>query len=927
MNKLKKIYYPILAVLLIALIVFSAISVKVNLSTPFISTSLARTNAEKIATAGNYDITDDLTSSSSSSDRYNVVSTINTITKDALKKYKTLYNSKGTSKTYVSGATSSNTDILLGQYVELDENEKEVKMYELAPAYYSTRITVDQADMDAIPNAKEKGFAKGMVFQNVLLYIPGTQTKSAITRSELANDFSFEIDEKKLADAVMMVAHYDSNVGDNGYTNNSATIGTMLALLDKIVNGEKSYKNDILMVFTDASYHNGLGLEFLMNSPEYTKIFSGVMGRVKSVAIFDNVGGVSTIVASQAKGSDTVSLFATAGDWYHSGSFSGDIASQNIGGKEFNAISGVSAIEILGLGNKSEITTKEALTDEVMGRIATVIGSFADKFGDAKLGALDNDAIVGYYSYVGLNFWFASYIAYIIGAIILALIGLIVWYLIIKKKAINPVKIGYGSAVSVLSVIATVATVTILYLLVVLILSLFGTVSLYAIGSIATDSVVFFIIALVVSLVLLALYNVLFKNVFKAKVLDVVKGNAWVVTFVALVACFAFPTYSYLFAGLAIAQCTVMLCSAIFKDKFKEKFGFDIERLALYGASAIILLPVVFAEALVVYSVSPAIFLPLVLSLVLVYAQSIVPYILIIKDLLGIESKKVAQETTEAPVKPALVSKNAIAFTSIFTVVAYACVLLVSVFTASNNGLVATQSTFCGKDAIYNNSFVYEYNDLNGKTSQSIFIKDLDLYTYMKNDLGDFKWDIQRNAYVLGDSTDASYLPIENDEYTPYYKISGEKTFKFNTGNLGKDIRLGDKSALTITFKTVKSADKISSVKLFADVTKTTSYEEFEVNGDEITLTVPAGYGSDLAVEVLAKSGDSYVPVVELNVKVSTIYVTGTLDKMGDLTGVFLKNDTMASLNSKYSNSEILNNIYSVFEYNYEGKDSIPQTK
>jgi hypothetical protein len=155
MNKLRKIYYPILAVLLIALIVFSAISVKVNLSTPFISTSLARTNAEKIATAGNYDITDDLTSSSSSSDRYNVVSTINTITKDALKKYKTLYNSKGTSKTYVSGATSSNTDILLGQYVELDENEKEVKMYELAPAYYSTRITVDQADMDAIPNAKE----------------------------------------------------------------------------------------------------------------------------------------------------------------------------------------------------------------------------------------------------------------------------------------------------------------------------------------------------------------------------------------------------------------------------------------------------------------------------------------------------------------------------------------------------------------------------------------------------------------------------------------------------------------------------------------------------------------------------------------------------------------------------------------------------
>ncbi|MBO5223924.1 MAG: M28 family peptidase [Clostridia bacterium] len=934
MNKLRKIYYPILAVLLVLLLVFSALSVTVNFSTPFISTSVARTNAEKIAKAGNYDLADDIQSSSSLGDRYKIVSAINTVIKNTLTaKYKNVYDTNGNSKTYTTGATSTLSSIVMGQYVVTDEDGKDEKKFELAPSYYSSRITVDQADLDAIDNYKEKGLYKGMMFQNIALYVPGSQTKSGLARSARPNDYTFSYDESKLADVVMMVAHYDSAVGDNGYINNSATIGTMLALLDEIVNGGKTYKNDIMMVFTDASYRNGLGLDFFMHSPEYSDIFDNALSRVKTVAIFDNVGEVSTIVASQAKGSDTVSVFATAGDWYHSGSFSGDIASVNIGTKEFDVVDGVSAIEILGIGNVSEITTASSLDNATLSRIATVIGSFTDRFGNADLGVLDSNATIGFYSYVGLNFWYASYVSYIIGAIILIIAGFTVWYLI-KKQTFSPTKVGFGAAVSALSVIATALSLLVVYLLAVLLLSLIGTVSVISIATLVTSNIWFFIIAFVLGLVLLTVYNVIFRKVFKVKALDVVRGNAWIVMLLAVVMCIVFPTYSYLFAGLALAQGASMLCTILFKDKFKSKFVFDIERLLPYGAFAVLLSPVVFAEAIVAYSVSPAILLPLILTLVFVYAQSVVPYVLIIKDLYGISALSSVAETsdgaTEAKKTP-IVSKKTVALTAMVTVIAYAVVLIVGLLCAQNNGLVATQSSFSGSDSIYNNAFIYEYNNVNGKKSTSILLKDQDLYTFMKNDLGEFQWNAQKGAYGISDDTDDSYLPVSSSSYVPFYKHSSSMLFKFGTDANGNDIRLGERPAMTITFKIVKAGDQITSVRLINNVGSLTStvgqsaskYEEIIVNGNEVTLTIPAGYGTDLGVEVFTKAKDKTRITVDLEVEVNAVYVAGNIDQMGDLASVAVENDVISALSTKYSNSEILNNIYFVFEYNYVGTTKV----
>ena len=935
MNKLKKIYYPILAILLVALMALSFFSVTLNFSTPYISTSLTKTNAIKIAQAGNYDITDDNSSSDYASDRYQITSAINTALKNSItKKYKNLYDTNGEVKTLTTAPSSSISDILMGQYVELDMNDNEIKKYELAPAYYSMRKTIDATDVSAIPNAQENGLIQGMIFQNIVLYIPGSQSKTAFTKTNNSNAFVY--DEESLADVAVLVAHYDSQVGDNGYVNNSLTVGAMLALVDEIINGEKTYSNDFLIVFTDGANHNGLGLDYFLNTDRYDNFFGNATDRIKSIAIFDAVGDVSTVTVTQAKGGDAISIFASTPLFSQAGSFSGDIASAVIDRKEFNTINGISAIEILGVGNKYDITTEESLTDERIEKVTSVLGAYAEKVGNVKLGTFDSNATVGYFTFVGIKFWFASYVAYILGALIIALAGVIAWY-VIKKNALDVKKVAVGSAVSALSVVATIATLAVLYCLTYLLLAGLGVVSVYAIATFMTDNIIYFLLAFVLGFILLTIYNKIFKNAFDAKSLSVAKGNAWVVMLIAAVLCFVFPTYSYLFAPLALLQGAFMLVSILCKDKFKAKYGFDIERLLGYGAAAILLLPIVFAESVVAYFASSTIFLPLILGIVLVYFQSIVPYLLIIKDLLGIKSKKDNSANNESVVNKTTksISKNTVIVGSLITLAFYTAAVVVGLLTSNLTGLASAQTKFDSANSIYNNAFIYEYINDNGTESKSIVLKDLDIYSYMRNDLGDFAWDYEKQAFVLSDNTQTTSLPTGDVAFIPFYQKDNSKLIKFGKNGNGDEIRFNNKAAMTITIKTKNASDTISKVRLVPDSTsiETTEdvdakkYLEYQVNGNEITLSIPAGVGKDVAVEVFAVSADAFVPGVELEVSVKSSYVSGTLDKKGDLVSVGLSNQVISSLSTKYSDSDIIDNIYFVFDYTYVGSLSVPTTQ
>jgi hypothetical protein len=316
--------------------------------------------------------------------------------------------------------------------------------------------------------------------------------------------------------------------------------------------------------------------------------------------------------------------------------------------------------------------------------------------------------------------------------------------------------------------------------------------------------------------------------------------------------------------------------------------------------------------------------------------QSIVPYVLIIKDLYGIAKK--TEEKTEIVAKnnkKPVISSKSVAIVSVITVVCYAIALVVGLLSVNYNGLTAAQSRFSGADGIYNNAFVYEYKNLNGKEEKSILLKDLDLYSHMKNDMGGFGWNADKQAFTVSDETSTTLLPTKSDIFVPYYKNKTSKLFKFGTDENGNAVRLGEKSAMTITFKIKNSGDKISKVRLVPNVSSLTTtegateskYVEYDVNGSEITLTVPAGYGSDLGVEVFATASQQHIPAIEIEVQVRQIYRVGTLDKMGELSSVYVNNEVISSLSSKYSSSDIIDNVYFVFDYTYVGSTSIPTVK
>lgn len=93
------------------------------------------------------------------------------------------------------------------------------------------------------------------------------------------------------------------------------------------------------------------------------------------------------------------------------------------------------------------------------------------------------------------------------------------------------------------------------------------------------------------------------------------------IALLAVIFCFAAPRVSYLFFVVAVLQLVVMLVTALTKDKFKAKFGFDMERLFLYVIPVILMMPVLCGELYLASAVTPAVILPLYLTMFTLYGR------------------------------------------------------------------------------------------------------------------------------------------------------------------------------------------------------------------------------------------------------------------------------------------------------------------
>ncbi len=930
MNKLKKIYYPILAVASVLLIAFAFVTTKVGVWSTDADVDAVRKYATTITDAGSHDIFDDSSTSVSSGNRGAVVSAIGKELRTIISsRYSALYNDGGNTVT-LSTATSGSSvrTMAIGKYTESTDDGSEEKT-ELAPVFYSNTVRLSAADVAKIPCAAEKGIMEGQRVQNIILYVPGENSKESVIFS-MGDITKFTLNSAKLekSDAIAVVTHYDSTIVDPGYVSNGVAIGSAIALFEEIVSEQRSFKNDIVFIFTDAHYSSEMGANAFMYADGYSSVFNNVRSRIKSIAYFDSVGDASTFVLSDVNvdGSGVASAVAGITAGAGSSSFAGFVHKKVSGTDALSPFDGIGAVSFLGIGDQ-KITSSADISDVAIRNVSGLMNRYVSKVGNLDGSRLTNGVNAAFFDYLGLTIWYADYAAYVVGGIIILLLAAVVT-LAVLKKTYSLQETGKGAAVSALSVLASAVVMCAVTLLSTLALFGFGVLDIHGIFSVVTSSLPVFLIALALGLTLTVVFNGVFKKIFAVKTPAIVRGNALIVALLGAVLSFACPDSAYLFGFVGLLSGIALLVNILCKQAFKNKYGKDIERLLLAGVAALLALPVLISDALVVYGMTNLYLLPLYLAAILLPLQSVLPFLGSIrfscrkKAAQQVDASKM-EEKTEQNASDEKKAKAVVVVPVLTSLVAFVAVICLGAFGYGADGRSNLQSRFDGYEQIYDNAIVYEYETKNGEVNQNFLIKDLDLYAYLKNAQG-FDWCSNKKAYALKDDTSAQNIPVIGSEDRKIYDqlASNANMFTFNN-------RIADDAKLTVTFKVANNSGKISKIRVLSSLgaysttvnMDTARYTEFAVNGTEFTVDLPAGYGIGLAIEVFGegKINESLI----LDVTTTEYLLCGTLNNMGDIGNVGTYNSGIAALQTEYSNDPLADNIFVNLIYKHTAQVSV----
>ena len=198
MKKFTKIYYVVVAVLAVLLVACSFLNVSMGAMTSSVSVETTKSYATALSNASVHDNYDDGFTTSLVNSRGLAVKEITTKLKASIaKKFDKLYlnNSSDPCVLGTSEYGDSKADFIRGEYSVTDEYGHTENKYELAPVYYSTPSPINVSDIERMPGVNVSDLFVGRRVQNVILYLPGTDTMNA-TRFE--NQVSIVSDTDKL---------------------------------------------------------------------------------------------------------------------------------------------------------------------------------------------------------------------------------------------------------------------------------------------------------------------------------------------------------------------------------------------------------------------------------------------------------------------------------------------------------------------------------------------------------------------------------------------------------------------------------------------------------------------------------------------------------------------------------------------------------
>ena len=713
-----------------------------------------------------------------------------------------------------------------------------------SPAPTVTRMTA--LPSGTLMSSKDAPMYVGAELTNIIAAIPSQKT---VENASGAN-----------SSAVIITVRYDSRSDTFGAGDNAAfaanAVQTLIDYAQRFAE-DKRLDNDLVVVFTeDIDYSYGAYAFF-----DAFKGLDDVVSRAKYGLNLDSFGNAGTLAITDASGAghDYLSAVArTSGSAFNSSIVSDSIQNNFKRSGAVDAFGDIPVIQIAVLGGlddaQSNYDSAENLSEAIVRQQAALIKNYIEKFAytDKEYGAEGGAAaFFSYFDWGTVSY--NSVASYVIGAIIIALVGAAIAVIAVKKQfSIKKLFVAFGVELLVLA--STLAVTVAAYFLIALLLTAFGVIPLHAIIQVRYFNAGILIAAMFISLASVFGFTTLYKKLFRVTSSDTVRGTALVFAFVGAIMSFATPAYSYLTSLLGLLMSAVLLVTACLNGKLKERFGFGFDRLFVYVIPVIICLPFVMSAVTVITELMPMWLLPFTMLLFAAMLGTAVPYLdrtAPIFDKLAkklpprtlrverietqmIEDKAKKKKFVEQQVKVIEKKKIPVSYKNYFGVCTLAVMgVIVALFSggfgASFGKTITTPYTY--EDAIYNNALVYEWEKNGSTVTQKLVVDDLIAYKFLRYAVDDLEWTGTRYEKTVRYGSDA----VVN--ISPTVTRDGN-VYTVSTFD-------GPRSTVTLTIPNASAITKITVTNAHGD-----DYEyEFDGN-DTIVLRTPYGFGNSFKFTV-----------------------------------------------------------------------------
>ena len=435
------------------------------------------------------------------------------------------------------------------------------------------------------------------------------------------------------SDAVLLMTHFDSEIGSYGATG-AAGVAAMIGTIKSIVESNTTFKNELVFVITDGRYENSIG------AYAFRYQFSGfnnVNSRIKAAINFDAItaGGSLALVQSSLPNMEV------PGDIIGeiSNSFSGirnDTLVPQFLDKSFRADSKifydysqdlwtVPSADIMTVAGTykagSQYDTIDNIDiDNICMQYSVAMEAIANHFGniDLPLGGL---VLGSGNTWLGLGLSVSGLWMIILAVLLLLLsIGSIV--IGTKSGVINPIELVKGIGLVLLAALGAAGIEYGLYFLISLLVSAFGG---YTMNQVFTSSVVsplVIIPALLLNVALSFGFYTIFKRLLHIKAKDCVRGASYLVSIAGIFMGFAFSRMAFALVIVGIVYNIITIVISLLKKTDVQNLG----KLFLYFAATVLFLPFAIQALLTICNFYAAVYLPLMLMPISIMLATITPY-------------------------------------------------------------------------------------------------------------------------------------------------------------------------------------------------------------------------------------------------------------------------------------------------------------